>query len=616
MNYYPYSERSKLYRSVLTAVASEQPFTLRLLLHNDAHCLEAFLMIKSDGGDFEYIKMQPSKTLEDYRFYECEIKKETGLYFYGFKYTSEYGDFYVSKAEKGLGTYGRELNDLFQLTVYDKSFKTPDWLKGGIIYQIFPDRFYASGKQKSEIFEDRYIVSDRKALPEHNQTADKKTLGNDYFCGDLEGIRQKLDYLKELGVTCIYLNPIFEAHSNHRYNTADYLKIDRLLGDESDLKRLCSDALKRGIKIILDGVFSHTGDDSIYFNKYNRYESIGAYQSPESPYFSWYKFNNYPDDYSSWWGVKSLPETNEENESFSDFITGENGVIKHWLKVGVNGFRLDVADELPDRFLEKIRTAIKSENSENYLLGEVWEDATNKVSYGARRKFLQGFQLDSVMNYPFSQAIVEFIKNKNADFLNETVLNICSNYPPQSLCLMMNHIGTHDTARILTRLSDTFCDSNDRDFQSKQTLNDEEYQKAKKRLMLAAVIQYTLPGVPSLYYGDEIGTEGYGDPFCRKYFDWDNIDTELLSFYKSLGKMRRKCIALKDGDYLPIEANGGFIAYERQDCKQRMLVAVNRGDDPVTLELDAYFSGKKHIIGTKPESGKLTLCHNGYCAIW
>lgn len=616
MNYYPFDERKILYRSKLSAVASDESITLRLLVHNDAHCYNAFLLIKKDGEEFEYLKMTENGAIDNYRIFERTVLKDTGLYFYAFKYESEYGDFFVSKTDGGLGTFDRELKDLFQLTVYDKNFKTPDWLKGGIIYQIFPDRFYCSGKEKKNVPSDRFIQTDKSAIPEHRQSENLKTLGNDYFCGDIKGITEKLPYLKKLNVTLIYLNPIFEAHSNHRYNTADYLKIDSLLGDENDLKELCKTAKKYGISVMLDGVFSHTGDDSIYFNKYNRYESTGAYQSVNSQYFEWYKFEEYPEKYKSWWGVKTLPETVEENESFAEFITGKKGVLKHYLNLGVKGYRLDVADELPDCFLEKIRKSIKEESEDNFLLGEVWEDATNKISYGKRRKFLLGSQLDSVMNYPFANAICDFIKNGNSKNLNETVLSVCLNYPPQALCLNMNHIGTHDTARALTLLSDTYRQNPDRDWQAEQTLNESQYSSAKSLLKLAAVVQYTLPGVPSVFYGDEAGTYGYSDPFCRKYFDWDNIDNDLLSFYKALGKMRKGCSAFIDGQYCPIYEENGFLCYERIKGNVRSLIAVNRSGNEREIVLDGYYKKAKHVLGVKPESEKLLLKPDEFCFIY
>ena len=380
------------------------------------------------------------------------------------------------------------------------------------------------------------------------------------------------------------------------------------MGDEKALSSLCKSAEKVGISVILDGVFSHTGDDSIYFNKHNRYQSIGAYNSEQSEYFSWFKFEHYPHKYSSWWGIETLPETNEDDWSFKDFITGQDGVLRHYIRCGIKGWRLDVADELPDGFLCAIRSAIKQEDKDAFLLGEVWEDASNKNSYGARRKFLQGHQLDSVMNYPFANAIVDFIKNSRAENLNELVLTILENYPKCSIDVLMNHIGTHDTARILTVLSDKFVASSDREWQSGQSLSFEDYTTAVKRLKLAAVIQYTLPGVPSLYYGDEAGMQGYSDPFCRATYPWGNEDTELLEFYRQLGLARNQSEAFKEGDYIPIMASGDFLAFQRKGKRDTTVVAVNRScNSEMSIRLPEDLKRPKQIFGKENNCKTLTL---------
>lgn len=606
MEHYPFDSRNPLYRNKLGALAEGETLRLKLLLHNDAHVHSAFLLLRDDSGDtVREAKMTAGDELDGYRFYECESTLTEGLYWYQFRYTSDYGEFRVVKYEHSLGIVADE-GDWWQMTVYNRDYSTPSWLDGGIIYQIFPDRFYNSHTPKANIPEDRYICEDWQKQPEYRQTGGKCSLGNDYYGGDLKGIEEKLPYLQELGVSCIYLNPIFEAHSNHRYNTADYLNIDPMLGTEEDLVSLINAAREYGIGVVLDGVFSHTGDDSRYFNLKHRYNTVGAANSPESPYHSWYKFGNYPTGYSCWWGVPSLPETNEDDLSFSSFITGENGVIRYWLKKGIKGWRLDVADELPDSFLDKIRLAVKAEGKQNYLLGEVWEDATNKISYGSRRRFLRGRQLDSVMNYPLAEAIITFVKGGNSRDLLDTVLDILDNYPPQSVKLLMNHIGTHDTARILTRLAkDDYV--GDREWQSRQTLSAEEYAHGTALLRLAAVLQYTMPGVPSLYYGDEAGMSGYGDPFCRAGFPWGAEDKALTDFYKKLGQFRRNSPVFKSGEFIPVYANFGDIVYIRKKGKNEVLVAVNRWQEPSEIKIPEKFNTAEVIFGNKPNNGILNL---------
>lgn len=603
--YHPFNSHDSLYKSKFGAVASGENLKLRLLLHLDAKVHEAFLVVHRDGEEINRHKLTPKDLFDDYKAYEIDISFDEGLYFYKFCYTSDYGEFSVTKNEEGLGTVSNE-GVWWQLTCYDKNYTTPEWLKGGLIYQIFPDRFKNSGKTKTNVPADRYICKDFEKEPEYKQNNGPCSLGNDYYGGDLEGICEKLPYLASLGVTCIYLNPIFEAHSNHRYNTADYFKIDSLLGDEKDLEKLCCEAEKLGISVILDGVFSHTGDDSIYFNKYGRYGGGGAYNDQNSPYFKWFKFSNWPDKYHSWWGVLTLPETIEEEPSFDEYITGENGVIRHWMRKGVKGWRLDVADELPDSILDHIRTSIKTENPDGFLLGEVWEDATNKISYGHRRRYLLGKQLDSVMNYPFADAVISYVNGGDGKDFIKTVSSILENYPKESINVLMNHLGTHDTPRLLTRLGAKYYPAT-RAEQSHFTLSIEEYNLAKAKQKLASVIQYTLPGVPSLYYGDEAGLQGFGDPFCRAAYPWGKEDTELLDFYKWLGALRKEHAVFKDGDFYPVVSGLGSMAYIRKSGNSEILVATNRWCQADTITIPERFKDGETLYGNKPCGTSLTL---------
>ena len=388
-----------------------------------------------------------------------------GLYYYAFEYHVSWGKGEIGPDETGVGAFSAN-GGRWQLTVYEPDYKTPDWLKGGLIYQIFPDRFYASGQKKDRVPKDRILRTDRENPPIWQPDADGVIRNNDFFGGDLKGIEEKLPYLESLGVTCIYLNPIFEACSNHRYDTADYMRIDPLLGTEEDFRSLCREAEKRGIAVLFDGVFSHTGADSVYFNKYKRYGAGGAYNDPQSPYRCWYQFGQTRDEYASWWGFDTLPEVNENEPSYTAFITGEGGVIDHWLNAGAKGLRLDVADELPDAFLDKIRQIVKKDGRDAYLLGEVWEDATNKFSWGTLRRYLLGKQLDAVMNYPFRNAVIQFVKYCHAELFMRSILRIVEHYPPQSLGTAMNHLGTHDTERILTAVSDLDLSISDRAHQA------------------------------------------------------------------------------------------------------------------------------------------------------
>ena len=339
----------------------------------------------------------------------------------------------------------------------NKEFKCPSWLSGGLMYQIFPDRFARSPEYTPPDQPKEYILrNDWGGKP--NDKPDEKGIlkNNDFFGGNLLGIKEKLPYLKDLGVTVIYMNPIFKAYSNHRYDTADYKSIDPILGTETDLIDLCRAAKEAGIRIILDGVFNHTGSDSIYFNKDGNFPELGAYQSKDSPYYKWYHFTEYPDKYDAWWGVRILPSINEEEPSYLDYIIrDEDSVIKHWLRCGISGYRLDVVDELPDLFLDELRKAVKAVDEDAAIIGEVWEDAATKISYGQKRHYLDGTQLDSVMNYPVRAAIIRFLcEDGSAAALFDTIGQLQAHYPKTVFFGLMNILGTHDTPRILTLLED------------------------------------------------------------------------------------------------------------------------------------------------------------------
>ena len=537
----------------------------------------------------------PMQRVED--GWRCTLPLSQGLYFY--------------HLEDQKGNHIAPDGEDWQITVYDPDFTTPDWCMGGVMYQIFPDRFFASGSPKEGVPPDRYRYDSWGGQPAYEQGESGRVLGNDYFGGDLRGMMQKLDYLAGLGVTCLYLNPIFEAHSNHRYNTADYERIDPLLGSEEDFTALCAACHARGMKVILDGVFSHTGSDSRYFNARGRYPGPGAAQSPDSPYTPWYAFSHYPDDYQAWWGVPTLPEVREEEPSFLEYITGEHGIARRWLRLGADGWRLDVADELPDGFLDALRSAVKAEKPDAVVLGEVWEDASNKVSYGGRRRYLLGNQLDSVMNYPWREAVLSFVRGGDAGNLEAAIRQIRSHYPPPAVHCLMNHLGTHDTARLITELAGEEANGRPRSWQSTARMDAPSLSRGRRRVRMASALQYTLPGIPCLYYGDEIGMEGYGDPFNRAPYDWRGGDRELREWYRLLGRLRRQCPALKDGEWIPLRFHAGHAVYLRQSGENALLVGVNRWCDGESVPLPPAFREAVALVGPIPKDGNLWIDPEG-----
>ncbi len=558
-------------------------------------CQKVTLVIHKDGEENQYRDMYwCGMNGESEEWWDINITLGTGLYYYYFTYETPFGRGNIFLHSCGCGQISPE-GKHWQLTVYDKNYKTPEWIKGGIMYQIFPDRFNKGKGNIKNVPEDRIIHEYTTDTPVWKPNQEGKILNNDYYGGNLKGIEEKLPYIASLGVNAIYLNPIFEAHSNHRYNTADYSKIDSLLGDEKDFKSLCKTAEKYGIKIILDGVFSHTGSDSIYFNREGRYDSLGAYNSNESPYKDWFTFEE-NGKYKSWWGIDTLPETNEDNEAFIEYIAGKNGIAQKWLDCGAYGYRLDVADELPDKFLDEFCKSVKALNEDYVVIGEVWEDATNKISHGGRRKYLLGEQLDSVMNYPFASAILTFMRYGVAENFMESIATICENYPKTALDCLMNHIGTHDTARILTSLIYDSIEHKPRHIQVDCKLTTDEYAKAKQLLKCATVLQYTLPGFPSIYYGDEAGVQGGGDPFNRSFFPWGAEDSDLTEWYKKLGNIRNSLKCLKNGVFKPFSAILSCVAYIRESENEKIMVIANRNYHEIDYYLPDEFRYKEELI--------------------
>lgn len=557
-------------KSVLGGVRQNESFTIRIFGKSDEPCI---FVLQRDGCEAQSLHMQNISG-----GWELQLSfAEPGLYFYWFR---------LGGRRAALGEdRNAEFSDsasAYQILVYRECFATPAWFKGGIMYQIFPDRFFKSGETLAE--KGKWLHKDWHETPEFRPNEKGKILNNDFFGGNFRGILKKLDYLQSLHVTVIYLNPIFRAFSNHRYDTGDYMQLDPMLGSEEDFSALVSECGKRGIRLILDGVFNHTGDDSRYFNKYGTYDEIGAYQSKDSKYYSWYNFRHFPDKYDSWWGIDVLPAVNENCPSYIDFITGENGVLRRWMKYPLGGFRLDVADELPDEFIAKIRSAVKSANGDAVVIGEVWEDASNKIAYSTRRKYFQGEELDSVMNYPLKDAIINFVVSGNTSLLRRTVGMLLDHYPKCVLDSLMNILGTHDTVRVLTALGGV-CAYNKEEM-AVLKLSAEQRAVATERLKIAAILLYTFFGVPCIYYGDEIGMEGYSDPFCRKPFAWDLIDEDILSHYRWLGELRSRYTVFRDGDYRELYHDDNCIVFERRKGKEAVITVANLGNNKYTLRFN------------------------------
>ena len=475
----------------------------------------------------------------------------------------------------------------WQLTVYDGTSETPEWFGRGVSYQIFPDRFRRAVKRDvAGLVGERTLHEDWDEMIEYLPNRDGEITCSDFFGGDLAGITEKLEYLRSLGVTTLYLNPIFEAASNHRYDTANYHRIDPLLGTEEDFRTLCETARQHGIRVILDGVFNHTGSNSVYFNAKGFYPGLGAAQSKNSPYASWYHFTRFPDEYDAWWGFKTLPDIEETDPGYMDFIIeGQDSVVRHWLRAGASGWRLDVADELPGVFIEHVRRAMTEEKPDAYLIGEVWEDGSNKIAYSTRRKYLLGAQTHGLMNYPFRDALLGYLLQGNAAIFRDAMESLRENYPPAAFYGAMNFLSTHDTPRLLTVLGYTGPWPQSREERARMLLNASEYHRGMRRLRLAALVMYAFPGCPTVYYGDEAGMQGFEDPFNRATYPWGREDHELIAYFTRLGALRGARESLKSGTLEYLLSDGALLAFRRAVPGECSVAVCNAGDAAVSVGL-------------------------------
>lgn len=473
----------------------------------------------------------------------------------------------------------------FRLLIHDPDFHTPDWLKNGTMYHIFVDRFKRD-ENAPPVKPGATLNADwENGIPEFAAKNGDPLPNRTFFGGTLDGIAEELDRLQTMGYDILYLSPVFDARSNHRYDTGDYEQVDSALGGDAAFDRLISAAHARGMHVILDGVFNHTGDDSRYFNRYGTYPSVGAYQATDSPYAAWYSFRHFPDDYECWWGIPILPRLKQTEAKCRCYFTGADGIAAKWLARGADGWRLDVADELPDEFLDELRIVAKKQtDGRAAILGEVWENAADKIAYGKRRRYLRGGQLDSVMNYPFRNAVLDLLLRRDAGAFVRTLTEIYASYPREVSDSLMNLLGTHDTARILTVLGDPEEGGGRSNAElSRARLSGDARRQAISLLRIASTLQYTVYGFPSVYYGDEAGLEGYHDPFCRRPYPWGHEDDGLMAHYRLLGRFRSAHKALHGGDFRFLFATDTAFLYERALGNDRILVAVNVGDSPVSI---------------------------------
>lgn len=553
---------------------------------------EVTFVVSKEGQGEQYIKMS---SLQEGSFTTSYSSSEYGLCFYFFMLNyDDHGmrrTVYLGAPSQGIGGEivardNRWELTPYQITVHNYQESTPAWYKNAVFYQIFVDRFF-NGEEHGKVLSPKknsFLYATWDDSPMYIKDHQGNILRWDFFGGNLKGVLQKLDYLESLGIGGIYLNPIFKARSNHKYDTGDYMEIDEMFGDEESFKTLLQEAKKRGIRIVLDGVFNHVGADSKYFNAFGTYDSVGAAQSTESPYYSWFNFFQYPHDYESWWGVKDLPNVNENEDSYKNFIVGKDGVIEKWSRMGIGGWRLDVADEMPDEFIEEIRKTMDTVSEDQVLLGEVWEDASNKIAYGKRRRYLLGKELHGTMNYPFKDGVIAYLNgHMRAKDLYMRFMSLKENYPPEALYSALNNLGTHDTRRILTELKDV------------------------RKLQVAVGMLLTFPGVPCIYYGDEAGMEGESDPFNRGPYPWGKESPDTFAIYQSMIQLRKKHETLTSGEFIPFyqEEMFGYLRKTEDEChlilvnskpeKIRTVLADVIGLENMSCDISAQFGEVHHL---------------------
>ncbi|MEG6615652.1 glycoside hydrolase family 13 protein [Peptococcaceae bacterium 1198_IL3148] len=562
------------YRQPFGAVTCRQRIILRLEIESIRAADQVLLRMWKNDSREEKVNMLVTHVIGRKRVYQVEIiaPSQPGLLWYFFIIKFNGQTYYYGNNQQNYGGVGKIYQiepPSYQVTVYKEQSTTPNWFKDAIIYQIFVDRFF-NGNEEGQLLNPKshcYLYKNWHDKPYYrNDPTTGKIVCYDFFGGNLLGVIKKLPYLKELGINVIYFNPIFEAPSNHKYDTADYKKIDPMYGDNNTFHELCCQAKQLGIAIILDGVFSHTGSNSRYFNKEGQYPDLGAYQSQKSPYYPWYIFKNYPDEYQCWWGIDTLPNVNEMEPSYQNFIIyDQDSVIRYWMKLGAKGWRLDVADELPEQFIKGIKQVMQQTDPESILIGEVWEDASRKISYGKMRHYLLGDELDSVMNYPLRNILLNYLLGlHDAHQTHRALMSLYENYPKHHFYSNMNLVGTHDVPRILTLLGEAPPENQLSPEQRKCFILANEQEKlAIARLKLLVLFQMTFPGVPAIYYGDEVGMQGYGDPYCRATYPWGQENLELLNWYKMLISYRHRYDLLKTGEWTTLYAHQDVYAYLR-----------------------------------------------------
>ena len=505
------------------------------------------------------------------------------------------------KTQKPFILNPEEESPYFRVLVIQNNFQIPEWVTDKIAYQIFVDRFFR-GENTNYEKQPKRNYRNWGEMPNWKRNEKGEFHNNDFFCGNLKGIEEKLDYFESLSVGILYLSPITESlYRYERYAATDHSKIDPDAGTFEDLKSLHDKANQKGIKIILDIAFNHCSSDNPIFQE--------ALKNPNSHYRNWFYFDHYG-NYRYWFNeFKDMPVFNQHNPEYQEYVYGENGIVNK-LSPYVDGFRLDLAETLEPFFLEGIRNRA-NQNRKHLILGEYW----NKVPIS-----VLGKGIDCPTNYLYTNAILKFIVNGENEYLVWQIQDILESYPQNTIDTMFNSLDTHDMVRALTILSGKmirlgydriweidkdpscwhvntqqgrrFLTDEFRRFEfENDTLNQEEYELAKKRLKVAVLLQYFLPGIPCIFYGIEVGLHGFKDPFNRKCYPWGKEDKELLNFYQKIGEFRVQYQGAKS-TFRVLSSDSEIFAFERENEKNAIFVAINRGNQTRKVEIPKRFQCK------------------------
>jgi len=441
----------------------------------------------------------------------------------------------------------------FKIAVYDPARMPADWTQGMVIYQIFPDRFANGDPSNDHLM--KGVYGHEPKLREWGERPEHPPLGRDFYGGDLRGVIQKLDYIAELGIDCLYFTPIFDAPTNHRYDAMDYFKIDPMLGTLDDFRELLTEAHARDLKVVLDAVFNHCSSDSLYFDITNKFGG-GAYHSKNSPYYRWFDFQEHPSKYRGWIGLGFMPEFVECPE-VEEFFCGADGVTAYWLREGIDGWRCDVAFDNSDEFWRRFRKIVDKTRPGAYTVSELWLDSTH---------YLLGDTFNATMNYRFAWAARGFLAEDklSPSQLDDRLMTWMRDTPPPALKAQMNQVDSHDTDRIL-----------------------HVAKGDQRRVKQVLAFQLSYPGAPMIYYGGETGLEGNYAEDGRRCMPWDNLDHALIGYFKHAISTRRDLHALRYGDVttLVIDDAQCLYAFARSYQGETVYCAFNASDQAADLAL-------------------------------